>query len=122
MSAQGSSKLQTLNYANIAAYILNTAVTYGVGLSGLFPTNAELSAKYQTLVTPAGYAFSIWGVIFISEAVFTVMQALSAYRSSDVVVKGVGYYFVMACIAQVRFGGCRLVGTAYCRGRSGTLS
>ena len=96
-----SSKLQTVNYANIAAYILNGAVTYGVGVSGLFPTNAELSEKYQTIITPAGYAFSIWGVIFISQAIFTVAQALPAYRSSDIVVKGVSYYYVMACIAQV---------------------
>ncbi len=98
---QQSSKLQALNYSNIAAYILNAAVTYGVGLSGFFPTNEELSAKYQTIVTPAGYAFSIWGIVFLAEAIFTVAQALPAYRSSDVVVKGVGYYYVMACIAQV---------------------
>lgn len=101
MSSQEASKLQAVNYANIAAYIFNAAITYGVGVSGYFPTNEELSAKYQTLVTPSGYAFAIWGIIFLSEAVFTVLQALPAYRSSDVVVKGVGYYFVLACIAQV---------------------
>ncbi len=27
-------------------------------------TNAQISAKYPTLITPAGWAFSIWGLIF----------------------------------------------------------
>ena len=30
--------------------------------------NKEVSATYDTLLTPDGYAFSIWGVIFIGEA------------------------------------------------------
>lgn len=93
-------KLQAVNYANIVAYVLNLGVTYGVGVSGYFPTNAELSAKYQTLVTPAGYAFAIWGVIFIAQFIWIVLQALPAYRSSDVVIKGVGYWYLFVCVAQ----------------------
>lgn len=96
-------KLQAVNYANIAAYVLNTAVTYGIGASGAItdlPTNAELSAKYQTLVTPAGYAFSIWGIIFLSELIWTICQALPAFRCTDLVIKGVGYGYVLVCLAQ----------------------
>lgn len=93
-------KLQAVNYANIVAFVANLAVTYGVGVSGYFPTNAELSAKYQSLVTPAGYAFSIWGVIFISQFVWTIFQALAANRSSDLVIRGVGYWYVWVCVAQ----------------------
>jgi len=94
------SKLQAVNYANIVAYLLNIGITYGVGVSGYFPTNAELSAKYQTLVTPAGYAFAIWGIIFIAQFIWVILQALPAFRSSDVVVKGVGYWYVAVCVAQ----------------------
>lgn len=94
------SKLQAVNYANIVAYLLNVGVTYGVGVSGYFPTNAELSAKYQTLVTPSGYAFAIWGVIFLAQFIWMVLQALPAFRSSDVVIKGVGYWYVATCVAQ----------------------
>jgi benzodiazapine receptor len=94
-------KLQWVNIANVVAYILNVAVTYGVGVSGLFPTNAELSDKYQTLVTPAGYAFSIWGIIFMSQLIWTIFQLLPAYRSKELVLKGVGYNYVAACLAQI---------------------
>jgi hypothetical protein len=90
-----------VNIANVVAYILNVAVTYGVGVSGLFPTNAELSDKYQTLVTPAGYAFSIWGIIFVSQLIWTIFQLLPAYRSKEFVLKGVGYNYVAACLAQI---------------------
>jgi benzodiazapine receptor len=98
---QQQSKLQTVNYANVVAYVLNVGVTYGVGVSGLFPTNSELSAKYQTLVTPAGYAFSIWGIIFISQLIWVICQLLARFRSKDLVVKGVGYYYVAVCVAQI---------------------
>ena len=51
-------------------------------------------------MTPAGWAFSIWGLIFLSEAVFTVAQLLPAHRSSPVVHDGVGLWWAAACIAQ----------------------
>lgn len=43
-------------------------------------TNKEISDKYHTFVTPAGYAFSIWGVIFLGLLAFAVYQALPSQR------------------------------------------
>ena len=58
------SRLRCLNLVNMLAYVLNVVVTYGIGVGGIFdlPTNDELSAKYQTLVTPVGWGFAIWGL------------------------------------------------------------
>lgn len=92
--------LNALNYANLFAYVLNVLITYGSQLGWFGPTNSELSNKYQTVITPAGWAFSIWGLIFISEAVFVVVQMLPRYRATDAVQRGVGYWWCMACIAQ----------------------
>jgi hypothetical protein len=39
-------------------------------------TMGVVSAKYPTLLTPAGYGFSIWGLIFLSLAVYAVWQLL----------------------------------------------
>ena len=96
-----SAQLQVVNIANMVAYCVNVLVTYGVGASGKFPTNAELSAKYQTIVTPAGFAFAIWGIIFIAQLIWAFFQLLPAYRNSTLVVKGVGYNYVAVCLAQV---------------------
>jgi len=92
--------LRAINYANLVAYLANVGITYGVGVSGLFPTNAQVSAKYQTLVTPAGYAFSIWGVIFLSQLVWAILQILPRFQNSNSVVLGVGYWYVVTCVAQ----------------------
>jgi hypothetical protein len=95
--------LNRINYANLLAYIANVLVTYSVG-NGVLPgaqSNSELSAKYQTLVTPAGYAFAIWGIIFLSQAVFTVAQLLPSIRSVNLVQRGVGWNYVFVCLAQI---------------------
>ena len=44
-------------------------------------TNAALSAKYPTLFTPAGYAFSIWGLIFLALVVYAIWQLLPGQRN-----------------------------------------
>ncbi|KAL3908633.1 MAG: hypothetical protein SGILL_008413 [Bacillariaceae sp.] len=98
-TSSSSNRLQAVNYANVIAYIVNLAVVWGAPKAGL-PDNATLSEKYQTLVTPAGYAFAIWGIIFTAELIWTIAQCLPSYRSTVLVTKGVGYYFVWACLAQ----------------------
>jgi hypothetical protein len=37
-------------------------------------SNGEMSARHPTLITPAGYAFSIWGVIFSGLVAYTIWQ------------------------------------------------
>ncbi|WP_426058815.1 hypothetical protein [Hymenobacter sp. B1770] len=44
-------------------------------------TMGEVSDKYPTLLTPADYAFSIWGMIFLSLAVYAVWQLLPVARN-----------------------------------------
>ncbi len=44
-------------------------------------TMGAVSAKYPTLLTPAGYAFSIWGVIFLGLTIYAVWQLLPAQRA-----------------------------------------
>ncbi|WP_019988731.1 TspO/MBR family protein [Rudanella lutea] len=46
-------------------------------------TNGDISRKYQTLITPAGYAFAIWGVIFLGLLAFAVFQALPSERDNE---------------------------------------
>lgn len=49
-------------------------------------TVGSLSDQYQNLFTPAGYAFSIWGIIFIAlfaQAIFFIKRAFSHSLNSD---------------------------------------
>jgi hypothetical protein len=61
--------------ATIGTIIFNTLAAMG-RVGGVTP--AEISAKYQTMITPAGYAFSIWSLIYVGLIVFSIYQLLPA--------------------------------------------
>jgi hypothetical protein len=87
------------NWLNLVMYVVNTIVTY-TSLAGIFgATNTELSKKYQTLVTPSGWAFSIWGPIFIWEGIFVIVQLLPSFRQKNL-VSLVSPWWWSLCIMQ----------------------
>jgi hypothetical protein len=73
---------------NVAAFGLNTLVTYTVG-TGSFgkligaKSNREISEEHRVLVTPAGWAFAIWGPIFLLEGVAVYRQFVGAAEWRD---------------------------------------
>ncbi len=83
---------------NLAAYALVILLNV---LSNALPINGqsmpEISAKYPSLFTPAGFSFSIWGVIYLALLVFVVWQALPAQRS-DARIASVSTYFKVNCL------------------------
>jgi len=87
------------NVLNMAAFVINTLITY-TSITGAFgETNSALSRKYQTLVTPSGFAFSIWGPIFIFEGAFAVAQLLPRFRGATV-VRAVTPWWLATCVVQ----------------------
>lgn len=61
-TAYGSS-IMMVSYPliNLVTYVVNLAVTYGLGNLNWFglPDNAAISHKYQTIITPAEWAFAV---------------------------------------------------------------
>lgn len=57
-------------------------------------TNGEVSDKYHTLITPAGYAFAIWGLIFLGLLAFAIHQALPSQRTNPR-FRAVGWWVVL---------------------------
>jgi len=96
-------KLNVYNYLNIIGYVINFLITFGVGTLAIIPGAmdiGDLSDKYQTIVTPNGTAFSIWGIIFIAQAIFAIGQLLPRYRSKAAVQDGLKYWYFLVCIVQ----------------------
>lgn len=80
----------------IINYLSNTGMVNG-------KTIGDVSNGLQTLFTPAGYAFSIWGFIYLMLIGFVFYQGKSlfskSYTTDDVVLK-IGWWFVISCIAN----------------------
>ena len=93
--------LNTNNYLNLVGCIINTLVTFSASSIFGFPDNAALSEKYQTLVsTPTGWTFAIWGIIFLFQGIFAIVQMLPKYRSDTFIHEGVSHWYFTACIFQ----------------------
>ncbi len=93
------SSLTVYNYLNLVGYIINAFVTFAASPIFGFPDNGTLSDKYQTIITPDGFTFAIWGVIFISQAIFAIAQMFARYRDDILVQEGVSFwYFVGTCM------------------------
>lgn len=93
-----------LQVLNIIAFFVMVVVNY-ISNTGAIAgeTMATISAKYENLFTPAGYAFSIWGVIYLFLLGFVVFQARDLFgkKNKENASLQVGWWFVISCIANV---------------------
>eukprot|EP01104_Vermistella_antarctica_P013248 TRINITY_DN3982_c0_g2_i1.p1 TRINITY_DN3982_c0_g2~~TRINITY_DN3982_c0_g2_i1.p1 ORF type:complete len:318 (-),score=65.95 TRINITY_DN3982_c0_g2_i1:64-984(-) len=124
-----SANLPSMNSASVGAPSLILRGTYFVafvlliiinGLAGagkFFPSNKTMSDKYSTPITPAGYAFSIWGLIFTLQLIqvlyisfyFSFADSTSAnYKLSAQAAHSVMYWMMgcwfFECAWQFAFG------------------
>ena len=86
--------------ANVVAFVLVVVVNI---LANLLPLNgrttASVSDSYPTLIAPAGYVFSIWGIIYALLLVFTVFQALPSQKDKPF-LRQIGYFFLLSSLAN----------------------
>src|SRR6202012_5747496 len=92
---------KTIAILNVVGLVATIAVSY-LSNTGIFDghTMAGLSARYPTLVTPAPYAFSIWGLIYLSLIGFVGYYARVAYRGLDDPALRIGGWFIVTCVAN----------------------
>jgi benzodiazapine receptor len=98
LSSKKTILLQSLNIAAFALTLAVNGLANSVALNGR--TTAEVSDLYPTLVTPAGYVFSIWGAIYTLLLVFVVFQALPSQREQPFLRK-ISAFFISSSILNV---------------------
>lgn len=85
---------------NIVAFLVVIVTNV---LSNALPINNQtmsaISAKYPSLFTPAGFTFSIWGVIYLLLLVFIIYQSLPSQRDNQAIA-GISRLFQINCIAN----------------------
>ncbi|WP_294315043.1 tryptophan-rich sensory protein [uncultured Chryseobacterium sp.] len=88
---------------NIIVLLATIGINY-LSNTGLFnnETMASISAKYQNLFTPAGYAFSIWGFIYLGLLGFVIYYGPFAKNTEakEKTILNTGWWFVISCIAN----------------------
>jgi len=99
VSAPNSSLLK---WANILAFILTVLVNGLAGSTTILggKDTAQISDANPTLITPAGYVFSIWGVIYILLGIFVVFQALPSEKGKGY-KEDIGWLFVLSSIFNI---------------------
>jgi hypothetical protein len=96
-----SKTIPLLQWANIVAFLVTVLVNALANTSMLNgKTTGEISDLYPTLVTPAGYVFAIWGLIYILLLLFVVFQALPSQKEKAF-QKEVGVLFVLSNVFNV---------------------
>ncbi len=87
-----------LRFGNIAALLVTLLVN---GLAGTTllggRTTAQVSEAYPTLITPAGYVFAIWGIIYILLIAFAIYHVLPKQKVKPY-QKQIGALFILSSI------------------------
>lgn len=86
------------------AVVITTLVVLVVNyLANALPLNGldtgEISDRFNVYFVPAGYVFSIWGVIYLGLIAFTIFQALSAQRENPR-LRAAGWWVVLSNLAN----------------------
>lgn len=99
---------KTLQIINGIAIVSTIVINY-LSNTGIFNGNtvANVSDKYHNYFTPAGYAFSIWGLIYLGLLGFVFYTGSSLFKKNsdhdnlenDVVLK-IGWWFLISCVGN----------------------
>ena len=89
---------QITNIVAVIATIIVNVLSNALPFNDL--TTGEISDRFQVVFVPAGYVFSIWGVIYLGMIAFAVYQALPAQRENPR-LRRVGYLFALSGLANM---------------------
>jgi hypothetical protein len=73
-------------------------------LANILPINGqgtgEISDRFQVYFVPAGYVFSIWGIIYLGLIAYAIFQALPAQRENPR-LRAIGVPFLLSSLANI---------------------
>jgi hypothetical protein len=89
---------QWVNVLAVVAAIVINGLANALPLNG--QTTGEISDRFQVYFVPAGYVFSIWGLIYVGLIAFAIYQALPSQRDNPR-LRNIGYLFALSCVANI---------------------
>ena len=80
-----------------------TTIIFNI-LANTLPLNGlntgDISDRFKIFFVPAGYVFSIWGLIYVGLIAYAIYQVLPAQRENPR-LRSIGYIFVLSCVANI---------------------
>lgn len=80
-----------------------TTIIFNI-LASTLPLNGlntgDISDRFKIFFVPAGYVFSIWGLIYVGLIAYAIYQVLPAQRENPR-LRSIGYIFVLSCVANI---------------------
>lgn len=96
-------KEKKLAIANVIALLLVFLFNFLTGtgqINGM--SQQDISAKFPTAITPAGFAFSIWGVIYTLVAIAIVLLLLrNREKEYNDTITAISYWFLLSSAANI---------------------
>jgi hypothetical protein len=90
--------LPVLNLLAVIGTIIVNGLANALPLNGL--NTGEISDRFVVYFTPAGYVFSIWGLIFLALVAFGLYQVLPAQWDNKRLQR-IGSWFLLSSLANV---------------------
>jgi hypothetical protein len=91
----------TLRQIAVIVSVLGTIVVNA--LANILPINGlntgQISDRFQVYFVPAGYVFSIWGLIYLGLVAYMIYQALPAQRENPR-LRSTGWWIVLSGVAN----------------------
>ena len=89
---------QILNVIALLAVLVVNGLSTNLPINGMTP--GEISDSVPSLFPPAGYVFSIWGLIYLGLLAYVIYQALPGQRDSAFVER-IGYWFAISSLLNM---------------------
>lgn len=90
--------LPLFNILALAGVLVMNYLATALPIAGRTP--GEVSDLFPTLFTPAGFTFSIWGIIYLLLIGFALYQARFFNKELPVFLEKTGWLFVLSCAAN----------------------
>lgn len=84
-----------INLIALALVLTTNYLANALPINGL--TSGEVSDRFAVAFTPAGYVFSIWGVIYLGLIAFGIYQLFDNFKHNSV-IRRISPWFVLSCL------------------------
>ncbi|OXM85088.1 hypothetical protein [Paenibacillus rigui] len=90
--------LRWLNVVSLLAVLVVNWLATALPING--KTTGQISAMFPVPITPAPYAFSIWGLIYALLIVFVIVQFVPRARDAEEITS-IGPWFIVSCFFNI---------------------